>query len=205
MAQDEIKTVRETRREEILEAALREFVARGFSGASMEAIARRAKASKETLYAWFGNKEKLFNTLFAERIEQIVRTTTGRPPADPDPRVVLPVIAAGTLRFTMAIAPLMGVAVAEGNKAQSLRRGMKETLVRDRTGFHRYLEWCRDQGRIAFDAPVDEIGSIFIGMAMGEWQMRVGYGLVDALTEEMIEAHAQLVTQLFLSALAPKP
>ena len=62
---------KEERRKEILDAAFLEFSTKGYAGASMEAIARRARASKETLYAWFENKETLLNTLFAARLDGI--------------------------------------------------------------------------------------------------------------------------------------
>ena len=48
------------RREEILEVALAVLAERGYRGASMREIAVRSQASKETLYAWFGNKKGLF-------------------------------------------------------------------------------------------------------------------------------------------------
>lgn len=44
----------------ILAAAEHIFLAEGFSGASMEAIAERAATSKQTVYARFGSKERLF-------------------------------------------------------------------------------------------------------------------------------------------------
>ena len=51
------------RREEILKVALSVLAERGYRGASMREIAVRAQASKETLYAWFGNKRGLFEEL----------------------------------------------------------------------------------------------------------------------------------------------
>ena len=66
------RPAKQERRREILDAAFLEFSSKGYAGASMAAIARRAHASKETLYAWFENKETLFNTLFAARVGSIV-------------------------------------------------------------------------------------------------------------------------------------
>ncbi len=48
------------RREEILEAALTEFAAHGFDGASTDAIARRVGISQPYLFRLFGTKKKLF-------------------------------------------------------------------------------------------------------------------------------------------------
>lgn len=53
----------ETRREAILEAALREFSAKGYACARMEDIAQRAGVAKGTLYLYFRDKEGLFQGL----------------------------------------------------------------------------------------------------------------------------------------------
>lgn len=53
------------RDEQILGAAYNVFVAKGYHRATMLDVATAARASKETLYARFGNKEKLFEALMA--------------------------------------------------------------------------------------------------------------------------------------------
>ena len=50
-------------RSRILAAALAEFSAKGFAGARVDAIARRAKGNKRMLYHYFGNKEALFSAV----------------------------------------------------------------------------------------------------------------------------------------------
>lgn len=47
----------------IKEAAFEVLAEKGYKAASMLEIARRAKASNETLYKWFGNKQGLFKAL----------------------------------------------------------------------------------------------------------------------------------------------
>jgi len=44
----------------ILEAAVDEFAAKGFAGARIGAIARRARVNRRMLYYYFGNKRSLF-------------------------------------------------------------------------------------------------------------------------------------------------
>jgi len=62
-------------REKILAAALAEFSARGFAGARVDAIARRARVNKRMLYYCFGPKQDLYREIlrrkFAERSEWI--------------------------------------------------------------------------------------------------------------------------------------
>jgi AcrR family transcriptional regulator len=57
-------------RERILSAALREFAAKGFAGARVDAIARRADINKRMLYHYFGNKEKLFRAVLRQKIAE---------------------------------------------------------------------------------------------------------------------------------------
>jgi AcrR family transcriptional regulator len=56
----------ETKRAQILDGARVVFMAAGFDGASMEAIAHAAGVSKGTLYSYFNGKDELFTTLIAE-------------------------------------------------------------------------------------------------------------------------------------------
>jgi len=55
----------------ILAAARREFAARGFSGARMEAIARAADCNKAMLFYYFSSKEKLYQAVLALALGEI--------------------------------------------------------------------------------------------------------------------------------------
>jgi AcrR family transcriptional regulator len=57
-------------RERILAAALKEFSAKGFSGARVDAIARRAAINKRMLYHYFGDKEELFREVLRHKMAQ---------------------------------------------------------------------------------------------------------------------------------------
>jgi AcrR family transcriptional regulator len=54
----------------ILEAALREFAAKGFAGARVDAIARRARINKRMLYHYFGDKEGLFREVLRRKLAE---------------------------------------------------------------------------------------------------------------------------------------
>lgn len=53
----------EARPQELLEAALAEFVARGYAATRLEEVARRAGVSKGTLYLYYENKAELFKAV----------------------------------------------------------------------------------------------------------------------------------------------
>jgi AcrR family transcriptional regulator len=191
------------RRKEILDAAFLEFSEKGYAGASMEAIARRARASKETLYAWFDNKETLLNTLFASRLEGMKIRVFAVAGKDPSPASVLPIIAEDVIRLMLAIEPLSR-RMGGGESVDKASRLLGRTISDERRQFVDYLLWCREHGYVAFDDDPFEIVSLFVAMAEGEWSLRLATGMLDKITDQMIEEHAQRVSRLFLKALAPQ-
>lgn len=68
-------------RAEILAAARAEFAQHGLAGARVDRIARAAQASKERLYAHFGDKETLFREVLAADAAEFYRSVTLRPDA----------------------------------------------------------------------------------------------------------------------------
>ncbi|MGJ8609902.1 MAG: TetR/AcrR family transcriptional regulator [Octadecabacter sp.] len=62
---------REKREAQIVEAAYELLEQKGFSGVSMLGVARAAKASNETLYRWYGDKQGLFMALVARNVGEV--------------------------------------------------------------------------------------------------------------------------------------
>jgi TetR/AcrR family transcriptional regulator len=60
----------ERSRSRILAAALKEFAAKGFAGARVDVIARRASINKRMLYHYFGDKEELFKAVLRRKLSQ---------------------------------------------------------------------------------------------------------------------------------------
>jgi AcrR family transcriptional regulator len=71
-------------RDEILAAARVEFARYGLAGARIDRIARAASASKERLYAHFGDKETLFRDVVATDGAEFFRAVQLRPDAVPE-------------------------------------------------------------------------------------------------------------------------
>ena len=200
---DAATDAKEGRRREILDVAFQEFSEKGYAGASMLAIARRARASKETLYAWFENKETLLNTLFESRLENMASRAGAAALEDPSPANVLPIIAEDVIRFMLATTPL-SQAIGAGEAGDKVLRLMGQTIAEERARFVDYLLRCRDQGHIAFDDDPFELASLFVAMAEGEWSLRLGTAMLSKVTDRMIADHARRVTRMFLRGLAPE-
>jgi AcrR family transcriptional regulator len=58
----------EATKERILDAASGEFAEHGLAGARVDAIAARAGANKQLIYAYFGSKEELFAAVLGRRL-----------------------------------------------------------------------------------------------------------------------------------------
>ncbi|NUS08354.1 MAG: TetR/AcrR family transcriptional regulator [Nonomuraea sp.] len=66
----------------LLEAAREEFAAYGVAGARVDRIAERAGVNKERIYGHFGNKEKLFDAVINEALDDLTQQIA-LPGADP--------------------------------------------------------------------------------------------------------------------------
>jgi AcrR family transcriptional regulator len=61
-------------RAKLIAAARQEFADHGIGGARVERIAQQADVSKERIYGHFGSKEKLFEAVLAEALEEHTQT-----------------------------------------------------------------------------------------------------------------------------------
>src|ERR1700726_3976443 len=67
------------RRAAIVEAALEEFIARGFTATRLDDVARRAGVAKGTIYLHFKDKETLFEELVRTAIVPLINRLTAPP------------------------------------------------------------------------------------------------------------------------------
>lgn len=68
----------------ILAAAVREFSAKGISGARVDSIAARARVNKRMLYYYFGSKEGLFREILRRRLAEGAAKLRASNVSDPD-------------------------------------------------------------------------------------------------------------------------
>jgi AcrR family transcriptional regulator len=68
---------KDARPQELLNAALDHFVARGFAATRLDDVAKTAGVSKGTLYLYFCSKEELFKAVVRESIVPLIGQTEG--------------------------------------------------------------------------------------------------------------------------------
>ena len=68
-----VKNADDTRRK-LLDAATAEFAEHGLAGARVDRIAESSGASKVMIYTYFGNKEALFDAVFAAVVADVIES-----------------------------------------------------------------------------------------------------------------------------------
>jgi AcrR family transcriptional regulator len=79
-----IKEPKEKRVKEIIDAAVNEFIEKGYEGASMDSIAKRAGLSKGGLYHHFGSKDEIMlaaNQVYFEPMKKLMNKVLKNPGA----------------------------------------------------------------------------------------------------------------------------
>ena len=118
------------KRESILTAALREFLAQGFDGTSMDRIAALAEVSKRTVYNHFPSKDELFEAI----LRQLWECATAEEGLPYEPRRPLREQLGELLRRKMRLMQDRGfmdlarVAIAEGVRRPDRARELIERL-----------------------------------------------------------------------------
>src|SRR6266550_5425119 len=77
------------RRQAIIDAALDEFIARGFTATRLDDVARRAGVAKGTIYLHFKDKESMFEELIRTALVPLIGQLHAPPPAGGSVRAAL--------------------------------------------------------------------------------------------------------------------
>jgi len=84
MPTDTFLNLPEEKRQRVLDAAVAEFATQPYDSASLSNIARQAEIAKGSLYAYFEDKQDLYNTLIELGAEERLALLKTLPAPDPD-------------------------------------------------------------------------------------------------------------------------
>ncbi|MFN3523447.1 MAG: TetR/AcrR family transcriptional regulator [Phenylobacterium sp.] len=120
------------RPDEIVEAALQVFAAKGFAAARLEDIAARAGVSKGALYLYFATKEELFHAVVEQAIAPNIQLVLGLIAGHPGPFADLVRGVAERMAAMVETTPVGGVAkmvIGEAQNFPALARVWHDELV----------------------------------------------------------------------------
>ena len=183
---------KERRRREIQAAAYEVLAEKGYAGASMLSIAKRAGASNETLYRWYGSKQALFQALVEENARGV--SDLLRQSMDADRPALETLAAVGPVLLTLlvgdravALNRAAAADVADGGElGRTLARSGREAVV---PLLAMTFERARDAGDLAFSS-TREVVERYLGLLISDLQVRRVIGAIEAPGAEEIEARA---------------
>ena len=171
------------RRQAIVEAALQEFVARGFTATRLDDIAKRAGVAKGTIYLHFKDKESMFEELIRTAIVPLVGRITSPPPMGASIRDTIEHVA---LTFIQEIvntprADILRLIIAEGARFPAIADFYyREVISRGLAGMRALIELAIARGEIR-QAELARFPQIMIAPA-----------IVAVIWKSLFERHAPL-------------
>jgi AcrR family transcriptional regulator len=184
---DENKAARKDR----IEAAALELLAqKGYLATSMLSVAKRARASNETLYNWYGNKQGLFRSLVetnAGEVKSLLENDLAHEQAPEATLRALGPLLLGLLISEKAIT-LNRAAAADpsGELAAELTQAGRDTvapLIAD------FFVKARNAGILSFDDAAEAVG-LYLDLLVGDLQIRRVLGAEPVMTQPEIDRRA---------------
>jgi AcrR family transcriptional regulator len=174
---EETRSLRQT---QIETAAYKMLEEKGYAGTSMQGIARQARASNETLYSWYGDKQGLFKALVTRNAAEVKSLLEAELSAARDGLSILEVFGPKLLMLLLgdrAIA-LNRAAAADpsGELGATLSEAGRESVF---PLVVQVLEATRQQGHLSFDQTPPTVG-LYFDLLIGDLQIRRVIGRVPA-------------------------
>ena len=162
------------RREQLIAVAEQLFLQHGFANTSVNAIVREAGGSLATLYAEFGSKESLFESVLSERAARFFPEERSAPRQPLDAETELRVLATQMLRRMLSDDGLAvyRLAVHEAPRFPALRKALLEVGMPgllDRTA--QYLQALANRGGLKIGSSQEDLrlaSSRFIALVQGQ-------------------------------------
>ncbi len=200
------QSIRDQRRERILQTARDVFFEEGYSAATMSMIAARLGGSKATLYAYFKNKEDLFDEIIRDQCS-IIRSTLGLADEGADVRTTLTALGfelTTALNSDWAIRTLQLV-MEESVRNPDLALRFDQAGPRlGAEGIAAYLAGAHQRGQIYAPDPLSA-AQVLASLLKGDLHFRRMLGLEPEPTPEVIAAQVETAVNVFLAAYAPRP
>lgn len=188
-----------SKREQLLNAAMELLVDQGNMAFSMNALARHAGSSKETLYRHFGNKQGLFEAIVTENADQAGLTADYFSENHDSPEHFLSQFGEALLTFLMSPKSIVinRIVISEASSNPELalileEHGRQRVAKSIAAQFNKYSE----SGLISAEASSSI--NFFLGLLLQDSQIKVLDGSIPPLTETMISSRAQQAAALYL-------
>lgn len=194
----------EARRQQFIAAAERQFLQHGFAKTSVNAIVREAGGSLATLYAEFGTKEALFESVLCQRATRFFPEERAHPRSKGDVKSQLCTLAVQMLRRMLSVDGLAvyRIAIHEAPRFPELRKAFLEVSMPGwRKRIARYLERLNASKKLRID-DLPLAAAQFITLVQGLLVFSAACGGTVSAREQA--RHARQAVDAFLTLYPPR-
>ncbi len=183
----------EARKQQIEAAAYELLAEKGYRATSMLAVAKRASASNETLYKWYGNKEVLFRSLVEANAREVTLLLQQCVGGEAPIRAILERL--GPLLLSMVTSDkaivLNRAAAANADETgilgQTLSQAGKDSVA---PLIAKVFEQARDRGELSFDETGEAV-ELYLNLLIGDLQIRRVIGACPVLSKRTVQHRAE--------------
>jgi len=191
------------RREALLVAAERVFLAKGYHAATMNDVARAARISKKTVYETIASKEELFAALIAWRQEQLV-IPEAAPGATVPERLTALLLTLARFLLAPAQVGLIRLIMTEYTHSPDFGRYfLRKHLAKARARMENALLGLAMEHGLSRPEAREQVAMLF-GMAIGEFHFNAVVGFRASPSKAALEGRVRLAVGIFLAGCCPE-
>ena len=192
---------RSLRRQQIEDAAYAVLEAKGYGGTSILGIAKQARASNETLYNWYGDKQGLFQALVTRNAEEVKEHLETELETDHDALSILGTLGPKLLTLLTgdrAVALNRAAAAdSSGELGATLSRAGREAVF---PLLERVLLRARDEGALSFEQTGEAV-ALYLDLLIGDQQIRRVIGRLPQPSETFCQERSARAVRLLCQLL----
>ena len=200
----ELRSAKDDRRDAIIAIAEETFIANGYAGTSMSAIAARLGGSKGTLYNYFKSKEELFVAVIERKCARIQELLSdAEMGSGGDLRTVLTRFGSTFIALILHTQQIetYRLVTAESVRFPEVGRALYESGVsQSHARMAALLERARDAGQLRSDTDVKVAAEQFVDLCMAGIHRRRLWGITPNPSREEMEANVAHAVTTFLRA-----
>ncbi len=189
----------EEKRAAILKASSELFLEKGVQGTSMDAVAKRAGVSKQTVYSHFKNKDTLFRACIQNKVETYGFGETDLVGGEDLHEALLTIVRQFvSLLFDPEVIAMHRVVMGESAGYPRIAAMFYEDgPARTKATVRKFLERQTRQGKLKIDH-LNYAAVQLLNMAVGGYQQQMMLNLIEAPTERELEQHLRRVVNDFM-------
>lgn len=187
---------RSLRQQQIEDAAYAVLEAKGYGGTSMLGIAKHARASNETLYNWYGDKQGLFQALVTRNAQEVKEHLETELESDHDAMSILGTLGPKLLTLLTgdrAVALNRAAAAdSSGELGATLSKAGREAVF---PLLERVLERAREEGALKFEQTGEAV-ALYLDLLVGDQQIRRVIGRLPQPTKTYCQERSERAVRL---------